>query len=143
MFQRISQNSQESSYSQSFFFNKVASANLLKKRLWHRCFSVNFAKFSRIPFLQNSSGQQLLDIQIYGWNVELTQISSKPNFLLVHDLIRNVILTKTLLFNPFHAPDLCLYPLPEPSHPSPPSKKRQITWGFLTFSGGIERDQWH
>ena len=33
---------------QSLFFNKVAGlrpATLLKKRLWHRCFSVNFAKF--------------------------------------------------------------------------------------------------
>ena len=38
---------------QSFFFNKVASlcpATLLKKRLWHRFFSVSFAKFSRKPF---------------------------------------------------------------------------------------------
>ena len=26
-------------------------ATLLKKRLWHRCFSVNFAKFVRAPFL--------------------------------------------------------------------------------------------
>ena len=31
------------------FFNKVSF--LLKKRLWHRCFPVNFAKFLRIPFL--------------------------------------------------------------------------------------------
>ena len=36
------------------FFNKVADvrpATLLKKRLWHRCFPVNFAKFIRTPFL--------------------------------------------------------------------------------------------
>ena len=35
---------------QSLFFNKVAGlrpATLLKKRLWHRCFPVNFAKFLR------------------------------------------------------------------------------------------------
>ena len=31
-------------------------ATLLKKRLWYRCFPVNFAKFSRTPFLQNTSG---------------------------------------------------------------------------------------
>ena len=34
---------------QSLFFNKVAGlrcATLLKKRLWHRCFPVNFVKFS-------------------------------------------------------------------------------------------------
>ena len=26
-------------------------ATLLKKRLWHRCFPVNFAKFLKTPFL--------------------------------------------------------------------------------------------
>ena len=44
---------------QSLFFNKIAGlgpATLLKKRLWHRCFPVNFAKFLRTPFLQNTSG---------------------------------------------------------------------------------------
>ena len=38
---------------QSLFFSKVASlrpATLLKKRLWHRSFTVNFAKFLRTPF---------------------------------------------------------------------------------------------
>ena len=30
---------------------------LLKKRLWHRCFPVNFANFLRKPFLQNNSGR--------------------------------------------------------------------------------------
>ena len=33
----------------SIFFNKVAI--LLKKRLWHRCFPVNFKKFLRTLFL--------------------------------------------------------------------------------------------
>ena len=50
---------------QSLFFNKVAGlrpAILLKKRLWHRCFPVNFAKFLRTPFLQNTSGRLLLFI---------------------------------------------------------------------------------
>ena len=43
---------------QSLFFNKVAGlrpATLLKKRLWHSCFPVNFVKFLRTPFLQNTS----------------------------------------------------------------------------------------
>ena len=38
---------------QSLFFNKVAGLRLatsLKKRLWHRCFPVNFAKFLRTSF---------------------------------------------------------------------------------------------
>ena len=39
---------------QSLFYNKVAdlrSATLLKKRLWHKCFSVSFVKYSRTTFL--------------------------------------------------------------------------------------------
>ena len=48
---------------QSLYFNKVAGlrlATLLKKRLWHRCFPMNFVKFLRTPFLQNTSGRLLL-----------------------------------------------------------------------------------
>ena len=51
---------------QSLFFNKVAGlspATLLKKRCWHRCFLVNFAKILRTPFLQNTSGRLLLCIE--------------------------------------------------------------------------------
>ena len=35
------------------FFNKVAGlrpGTLLKKKFWHRCFPVTFAKFLRTPF---------------------------------------------------------------------------------------------
>ena len=48
---------------QSLFFNKVADLNpaiLFKKRDWHKCFTVNFTKFLRTPFLQNTSGLLLL-----------------------------------------------------------------------------------
>ena len=47
----------------SLFFNKVASrrsATLLKKKLWHRCFPVDFAKFLRTPFVRNTSERLLL-----------------------------------------------------------------------------------
>ena len=40
---------------QSLFFNKLAAvrpATLLKKRLWHRGFPVNFVKFLRTYFLK-------------------------------------------------------------------------------------------
>ena len=40
---------------QGLFFNKVAGlrpATRLEKRLWHRCFPVNFVKFLRTPFLK-------------------------------------------------------------------------------------------
>ena len=33
-----------------------------KKRLWHKCFPVNSAKFLRTSFLQNTSGRLLLCI---------------------------------------------------------------------------------
>ena len=39
---------------QSLFFNKVAGlrlATLLKKRVWHRCYPVNFMKFLRTTFI--------------------------------------------------------------------------------------------
>ena len=42
------------------FFRRATS---LKKRLWHRCFPVNFAKFLRTPFLQNTSWRLLLCIR--------------------------------------------------------------------------------
>ena len=44
---------------QSIFFDKVAGirpATLLKKRHWHRCFLVNFAKFLRTPSLTEHLG---------------------------------------------------------------------------------------
>ena len=53
---------------QSLFFNKVAGLRpLLKKRLWYRCFPVNFAKFLRTPFLQNTSGRLLLQAVQLGY----------------------------------------------------------------------------
>ena len=50
---------------QSLFFNEVAGlrpAILLKNRLWHRCFPVNFAKFLKTPFFMETSGGLLLVI---------------------------------------------------------------------------------
>ena len=79
---------------QSLFFNKVAGlrpSTLLKKRFWHGCFSVIFAKFLRTPFLQNSSGRLLLYLAIFfrKWyeyfiKSSLTNISS---FLYSHNFL--------------------------------------------------------
>ena len=47
----------------SLFFNKVSGqrpATLLKKRLQQRCFPVNFMKFLKTPFWQNTSWWLLL-----------------------------------------------------------------------------------
>ena len=41
----------------SIFFNKVVGlgpTTLLKKKLQHKCFPVNFAKFLRTPFSQDT-----------------------------------------------------------------------------------------
>ena len=65
---------------QGLSFNKVAGlrpATLLKKRLWHRCFPVNFAKFLRISFLQNTSGRLLLESRQYICNYFMILICSK------------------------------------------------------------------
>ena len=51
--ERVFQNSQENTSARAFL-NKVAGLKpvaLLKKRLWPRCFPVNFAKFLRTPFI--------------------------------------------------------------------------------------------
>ena len=34
------------------FCKILCTCNFIKKRLWHRCFPVNFAKFPRTPFLK-------------------------------------------------------------------------------------------
>ena len=52
VFSEISQDSQENT--------GLRPATLFKNRLWHRCFPVNFPKFLRTFFLQNTSGQLLL-----------------------------------------------------------------------------------
>ena len=54
---------------QGLFFSKVTglrSATLLKKRLWHKFFPVNFVKFVRTPFLQNTSARLLLIFEKIG-----------------------------------------------------------------------------
>ena len=62
---------------QSLLFNEVAGlkpATLLKKRLCYRCFVVNFAKFLRTPFSQNTSGWLLLwllKVSLYFYNTSV------------------------------------------------------------------------
>ena len=56
---------------QSLFLNKVeglSPSTLSKKWLWHRCFPVNFAKFLRTPFLQNTSGRLVLLVKDWDLN---------------------------------------------------------------------------
>ena len=51
MFLEILQNSQENLCAGVSFLIKLQAWGLLKDRLWHRCFPVNFAKFLRTSFL--------------------------------------------------------------------------------------------
>ena len=53
---------------------RIWPATLLKKRLRHRCFLVNFEKFIITPFLRNTSERLLLDLVI-----------SFSEFLIKHD----------------------------------------------------------
>ena len=52
-FLKISKNSDETINVGVSFLVKLqaSSCNLIKKRLWHRCFPVKFANFLRTPFL--------------------------------------------------------------------------------------------
>ena len=43
---------------------KANPATLLKKRLWYRCFTVNFEKFLKVPFLKNTSRRLLLHLHL-------------------------------------------------------------------------------
>ena len=69
---------------QSLCFNKVAgleAATILKKRLLHRCFPVNFVKFVRTPFYRtppaSASGKKLqpnlwfIMAKLYPWEPQL------------------------------------------------------------------------
>ena len=85
VFLEISQNSQENNRGQSLSCNKVAGpacnfikketlarpSTLLKKRLWHRCFPVNFEKFLRTPFLIEHLWWLLLLLLCFAVHMEL------------------------------------------------------------------------
>ena len=59
----------------------LRSATLLKKILWHRCFPVNFAKFPRTPFLQNTSLRLLLAVKNFS-NFQLIIVNNfRSNFI--------------------------------------------------------------
>ena len=59
---------------QESLFNKVAGVILLRKKLWHRSFPMNFVKFFRTSFLQNISRRLLLYNVLkkdYHWHILL------------------------------------------------------------------------
>ena len=83
VFLDISQNSQEITCARDSFLIKlqVWPVTLSKKSLWHRCFPVNFAKFLRTSFLQNSSGGCFCKLQVN--KKKLVQAYSAMHFAFV------------------------------------------------------------
>ena len=61
-----------------FTENTCARVSFLIKRLRHRFFLVNFAKFLRIPFSQNTSGQLLL---WFIWRLSLYLVKSCKSYI--------------------------------------------------------------
>ena len=69
----ISQNSQGRTCARASFLiklrlktcNFIRPAVLLKKKLWHRCFLVNFAKFLRTLFLQKTRRRLFLEFYLF------------------------------------------------------------------------------
>ena len=69
---------------QSLFLNKVASlrpATLLKKRLWHKCFPVNFAKFLRTLFLTEHLRWLLLNSITYCTCPNFRRVNPAGNYM--------------------------------------------------------------
>ena len=76
--------------SQSLFFNKVAGlrpANLLKKRLWHRHFPVNFSKFLRTPFFTGQLWATALFLDVHLELPLLTVCSLKHEISILNSFI--------------------------------------------------------
>ena len=79
---------------QSLFFNKVAClrpGTLLKKRLWHRCFPVNFAKFLRTSFFTEHLRWLLLYV-----HPAFPPYSDRVNKVYLRDMVKIVHFVFTL-----------------------------------------------
>ena len=79
MLLEISQNSQENTCIRIFFLIKLQdyACNFIKKEALSQCFPVNFVKFVKTPFLQNTSERLLLTL-LMTWE----DCFNKPKLLL-------------------------------------------------------------
>ena len=89
VFLEISQNPRENTYARVSLIKLQRTSTLFKKRLWHRCFPVNFTKFLRTPFLLNTSGgcfckksQSLACFTKELWIIRVVQIVKKQEMCL-------------------------------------------------------------
>ena len=79
VFFEISQISQENTYARVSFLIKLQASehqacNVVKIRLWHRWFPVNFVKFLRTPFLQNIFVRLFLcslKTCLFAWDIDM------------------------------------------------------------------------
>ena len=81
MFLEIFQNSQENTCGRASFLIKLQAwpTTLLKKRLWHGCFPVNFAKFLGTPLLTEQLWWLLLYLRTGGTKLQETGTPSELN----------------------------------------------------------------
>ena len=94
---------------QSLFFNKVAGlgpATLLKKKLWHWCFPVNFAKFLRTPFFTEHLRWLLLFIanlrKTYGSWIAFCCFSFITKLINLFLFLWNILLYYFVLFKSYY-----------------------------------------
>ena len=82
-----------SSQCQSLFFNKVAGLKpviLFKKRLWHRCFPVDFRKFLGTPFHRKPvAGSGLIDDTSILHNFKIHYLTLENESALKKHIYRN------------------------------------------------------
>ena len=89
----------------------LGPATLLKKRLWHTCFPVNFAKFSRTPVIMERLWWLLLHFSLrkgtlwfmfplaIDWHIPARKQSLPMNILkMFRSIIRNMLLSQQKQF---------------------------------------------
>ena len=139
VFLEISQNSQENTCPIVSLFNKAAGLSFfsIKKRLWHKCFPVNFAKFLGAPFLYNTFGSLLLKTQWFIHNLityktNLFSFAGICKFQII-DAVFNSFLLLTQLGHIFCSPCDKINTIPKTDITTARALWFCLTWGLLTW----------
>ena len=74
-----------SSHSQMFFKMVQKTCNFIKKRLQRSCFHLQFVKFLRTPFLQNTTGGSFCCQKDQKKQKEILRKDTMQKFLLKHN----------------------------------------------------------
>ena len=105
VFLDISQNSRENTCARVSFLVKLQAwgLTLLEKRLWHRCFSANFAKFLRIPFIKEHLWKLTLSLFPLTLSFLLNALNENDfTFNLQCPHIYSVFYHRNIIFRCFH-----------------------------------------